>query len=106
MSSALDRLIAYAKASTYGNVQNDARTVEKEIEELRAENAEIAELTEECFQVLAFLVPKGEMNGWWDTCALTSAKNYGDRLVEFGLYERHPDGVGRRWFYRRLENNQ
>lgn len=29
----------------------------------------------------------------------------GDRLVELGIYESHPDGRGRRQFYRRKEAN-
>lgn len=42
----------------------------------------------------------GPMAGWWDTMAMSSVLNAGDKLVELGLYERHPDGVGRRWFFR------
>jgi hypothetical protein len=43
----------------------------------------------------------GERKGWIDTMALTSVKNAGDYLCNLGLWERHEDGVGRRWWYRK-----
>jgi len=41
--------------------------------------------------------------GWFDTMAKSDAVRYGDELVELGVYERHPDGYGRRWFYRPIK---
>lgn len=42
-------------------------------------------------------------DGWIDSCARNTAVEAGDRLVDMGLYERHPDGHGRRQWYRRKE---
>lgn len=39
---------------------------------------------------------------WWDTCASSDAACAGERLTELGFYERHPDGYGRRQFYRKI----
>ena len=44
-----------------------------------------------------------DVKGWWDSMANSNVCNMGDRLVELGLWERHPDGYGRRWFYRPLQ---
>ncbi len=68
-----------------------------EIERLQAE---VADLTEEAFRLIARLETGGPHEGWYDSMARTDAINYGDRLVELGLWERHPDGYGRRWWYR------
>jgi len=36
----------------------------------------------------------------YDSCALSSVCDAGDKLVELGVLTRIPDGFGRRWFYR------
>lgn len=38
--------------------------------------------------------------GWSDTMGVRAAQNIGDRLVEFGLWERKPDERGPRQYYR------
>lgn len=65
---------------------------------------ELAELLEEAFREIATEIPDGPMAGWWDSNARSTACAYGDRLVELGLWERHPDGYGRRQFYRPLQS--
>jgi len=42
----------------------------------------------------------GDKAGWWDSCSMSGVRDLGDKLVELGLWERHADGYGRRWFYR------
>lgn len=68
---------------------------------------EVARLREELIEALwdvfhgaAFKVKEGHRAGWWDSMSRSDVCNAGDRLVEFGLLERHPEGFGRRWFYR------
>ena len=86
-----------------GQVRIDVSWLISEVEQLRSE---LAEAIEEAFLAEAYLVKAGEDEraGWYDTCALSSTKRNGDRLVELGLYERHPEGAGRRWFYRRKDS--
>ncbi len=77
----------------------------KEIEKISAERNE---LLSDLFMEIASYRPDFEdegISGWWDTCARTTAKLAGDRLVEFGLWERQPGGVGRRWLYRPIIEN-
>ena len=61
---------------------------------------EVAELVQEIFTEGAAHIVAGDMAGWWDTCGRTSMMEAGDRLVALKLWERHPGGYGRRWFYR------
>jgi len=75
----------------------DLAEAKVEIERLRVE---LADLLDEAFRQVAFHEKSGSREGWWDTMALTHAMDCGDRLVESGLWERHPDGYGRRWWYR------
>lgn len=76
----------------------------KRIEELEAEvqflQAEVIEMLEEAFRLIAHKETEGSREGWYDSMAHTEAKLCGDRLVELGLWERHPEGYGRRWWYR------
>jgi hypothetical protein len=52
-------------------------------------------------QTAHFIRDEGsEFNGWYDTGCISTARDLGDCLVEAGLFERHPEGLGRRWFYR------
>jgi len=46
-------------------------------------------------------VASGKMKGWIDSCALSAVCEAGNELVRLKLWERHPEGTGRRWFYRR-----
>ena len=61
---------------------------------------EIARLNETIIRTGGYEVTEGRRAGWWDTMALSHVQEAGDALVELGLWERHPDGYGRRWFYR------
>ena len=77
--------------------RNDLEWAVREIERLREE---LAELIDDAFRRFASEQYGGDRHGWWDTCGLTLAMMYGDRLVELGLWEKHPTGHGRRWWYR------
>jgi len=89
------RTKAHAQAIT--DLLNHQAEVGAEVEHLRAENLD---LKQEMFLALACLIKEGHLAGWWDSMALSSACTVGDDLVEAGRFERHPDGYGRRWFYR------
>lgn len=83
-----------------------------EIERLRAANAllraELAEVYDGVVRQDGFLMSGegGTWDGWWDSMGLSHVCDAGDRLVELGRWERHPDGVGRRQFYRPLPKQQ
>ena len=53
-----------------------------------------------------WLEDDGDMTGWYDSCAISANVQTGDWLVEMGLWERHPDGFGRHWFYRPKEGTE
>lgn len=72
----------------------------KQITELQSDRIEDLE---NAFRQIAHRVTSSTMAGWWDTMALSTAKGMGEQLVAAGLWERHPDGCGRRWFYRPIE---
>jgi hypothetical protein len=74
-------------------------TAEEECESLE-------ELLVEGFCQIAHLEKDGPRAGWWDTMALSAARNVGDQLVKLGKWERHPDGYGRRWWYRPISQVQ
>jgi hypothetical protein len=63
-----------------------------------------AELIDEAFRQIACRVETGDMAGWWDSMALSTACDLGDWLADYGTWERHSDGVGRRWFYREKQS--
>jgi len=75
------------------------------VAELEAENKalreQVVEALEDAFFAIAHLVAEGDRQGWYDSQARSTARSAGDELVELGVFERHPDGYGRRWFYRR-----
>ncbi len=72
----------------------------KQIGELQGD---LAEYLDDAFRHAAERTTSGELTGWWDTLAKSSAKMYGDRLVEMKSWERHPEGAGNRWWYRPSE---
>ena len=77
------------------------------IAHVRELEGELSELLNESFRALAFYIdPKSKdaskLGGWWDSQARGDVCDLGDRLVELGLWERHPDGYGRAQFYRPL----
>ncbi len=65
---------------------------------------ELTECYAETISNEGYLVDSGCMKGWYDSMAKGNVKYAGDRLVDLGLWERHPDGTGRRWFYRPIDN--
>lgn len=88
----------------------DLDAAEAEIGRLKEESVELHEMI---LLAEGFHIRDGEMAGWIDSCCMTDAVLSGERLVELGIYERHPNRAGRRSFYRRkdapartaLENN-
>lgn len=55
----------------------------------------------DAFCEIGFKINDGsDRDGWWDSCARSDACEHGNWLVENAGWERHPDGYGRRWFYR------
>jgi NTP pyrophosphatase (non-canonical NTP hydrolase) len=72
-------------------------------EEIERLKAELAEVLAEVMSFAGSYRHDGDMAGWYDTNAIGTAVEAGDRLVELGLWERHPDGYGRRWFYRPIK---
>lgn len=77
-----------------------ADTAEEEVEDLKKE---LAQWLDEAMRSLGFYEKDGPRKGWWETTALRTVRDIGDRLVELGTWERHPDGHGRRWWYRPVE---
>ena len=71
--------------------------------EVTALKSELAEICEEVVVTMGDRWVNGEYAGWWDTMALGLVHQCGDRLVELGKWERHPEGVGRRWWYRPIK---
>jgi len=79
-----------------------------ELAELRAKAAEADELRKEVVELLNGIVLQhgglvadgSEFDGWHDAMALGGVNYAGSRLVELGLWEKHPGGKGRRQFYR------
>lgn len=114
MSKASDeirRRLDVAKASAYPPMESYfTNMIPALCDEIEAGEKRIAELTSELIQSLAdvvtqcgYYVPQSEKyGGWYDTQALKYVMEAGDRLVELGVWEKHPEGTGRRWFYRPL----
>ena len=79
---------------------------------LRELDARVQELEEEVAEHLAMIVSSEgyycreglHMSGWYDSQAMRDVVYAGDRLVAMGRWERHPNGVGRRQFYRPLHS--
>ena len=92
---------------TYGETEHPHAACRERIAELEAEVAllkdELAESLVATLRSSWCSISTGTMAGWVDSCAMATAMEAGDRLVELGLWERHPNGYGRRWFYRRVQ---
>lgn len=77
------------------------------VDRLAAENArltaELAETWETIVYSEGILIHDGDKAGWYDSCANSDVCLAGDSLVNAGLWERRPNGVGRRQFYRKKD---
>jgi len=73
--------------------------LDAEVERLRAELKEYLEMA---FCSMAKLCKGGEHKDWWSTRGLGDVRRMGDRLVDMGIFERHPDGQLRCQWYRPL----
>lgn len=92
----------------------EKRLHRSQMDSLRAKldkaNAEILELKQDMFYQSAIRVTERdcgqslELVGWYDSCAESSLMGLGDELVEAGVFEKHPNGYGRRWFYRPISS--
>lgn len=65
-----------------------------------ADMAGLYDLLEEAMVELCAFTKDGKYAGYYDDLAHRTTLEIGDALVEAGRWERHPDGCGRRWFYR------
>jgi len=65
---------------------------------------ELVEWIEDCITSNGHYCKDGKYEGYYDSMASSSTMAAGERLVELGLWEKHPDGTGRRWFYRRRKS--
>jgi len=92
-----------AAARQYQALHGGWGVLEDAAEEIERLREEIVELLEKAFKEIAGYEGEGEREGWWDSMAGSTAAGYGDRLVELGTWERHPDGCGRQWWYRPVE---
>ncbi len=89
-----------AKKAIQGEGPNPHTVWEVERERLQAELAEWLDMV---MRSEGFESGKGDPNtGWWDTMTRRDLCAIGDRLVELGKWERHPDGSGTRQWYRPL----
>lgn len=52
------------------------------------------------YEISDFII-EGRFDSWWATRGRADAVEYGDTLVELGVFERHPNGEGNQHFYRR-----
>ena len=76
------------------------------IQKLEEEREELLWTLDSAMRHLAHYISEDEDSenvGWWDSMALSVIQDIGDTLVEAGLWERHPEGIGRRWFYRPIK---
>ena len=78
---------------------DDARDAIAEIERLQAR---VQELLEDQMLEICYLCSDTDdaHAGWYDTMGRRTACEAAEELVALGLWERHPDGSGRRRFYR------
>jgi len=88
---------------------DEMATLRERIAELEAEKKRLRErlieALEDAFFAIAHLVQDDtDRKGWYDSQARSTAVDVGNQLVELGVLERHPDGYGRRWFYRRKQD--
>jgi len=85
-------------------MKTDKELIKELKDEIKSLKSEIIDLLDEIMREKCLFHSGGPRGGWWDSMAITYTCHIGDRLVELGLWERHPDGVGRRWFYRPIAN--
>ena len=86
--------------TTIGQLRQQAKHLEDRVTELEAG---IVSFLDCAMRDAATLLKEGDKAGWWDTNGLTPLCEIGDKLVDFGKWEIHPDGYGRRQFYRPIE---
>ena len=72
--------------------------------EIRRLRAELVEWLDIAMRTQGFEERIGPRRGWWYTTVSGHVKLIGDRLVELGKWERHPDGIGRRQWYRPIDD--
>jgi len=75
----------------------NADVAEAEVARLKSE---LVELLEECINEIGCR-GKDDRVGWTFSMGRRTVCDAGDRLVEMGLWERHPRGVGKTQWYRR-----
>ena len=73
------------------------------ISQAKSARVELIQSLEDTVNSAGHLETTGVYAGWHDTMALSTVRDAGDRLVELGVWERHPDEKGRRAWYRPLK---
>ena len=81
------------------------RQVQLDEAELARLKGEIIELLRSAFLEIAVICVDGPHAGWFDSMARGDACGHADSLVEMGEWEIHPDGYGRRQFYRPIDKD-
>ena len=81
--------------------------LQAKVAELSIENDALREdligALEEYLLDRGFRETEGKLEGWIDSMACSGVRSAGDYLVKLGVYERHPEGHGRRWWYRKIK---
>jgi hypothetical protein len=101
-------------AEEAGGMCYDCHRVDRQVEELTQLRAEVERLRAEIIPLLRTIVicggypePEGSSRaGWYGAMALSHVRDAGDRLVELGVWERHPDGAGRMQWYRPIPSRK
>ena len=96
-------IVATAGSDKWLGVQGAHDTARELVEYAKELRAELIETAEYAFYSGACERSPGKFEGWWDTMALSDLCRFGDTLVDAGVFERHPDGYGRRQFYRPVQ---
>lgn len=73
------------------------------LREVKRLEREVIEWMEDSIYSNGFTETDGDRKGWTETMAKGSVMNTCEELVRMGKWEKHPNGVGRRWWYRRIE---
>lgn len=101
------RVVCHPRDATDNGLTMDEKFIVSqaaEIERLRGLVDEAADTIDYAARQAMHLDTKGDkdstFDGYFDTMAISANCDLGDWLVEAGLWERHPDGHGRRQFYR------
>ena len=69
--------------------------------EVKGLKEELAEAYADILCGRGILEKHGRFAGWWFSAALSDTTRAGNRLCEMGLYEKHPESLGRMCWFRK-----